>query len=62
MSQSFFQQLVGQTVEFINPLGRKNSCIVTPKGAIELYKLQKYGYKFLPVVHSSEAVCTACEG
>jgi len=47
MSLSYFQAKVGQTVRFINPLGRENSCIVTEKGATELFKLQKYGYRFL---------------
>lgn len=62
MSQSYFQSLVGETIYFINPQGRHNSCLVTQKGAIELFKLQKHGYRFLPVIHKSESVCEACEG
>lgn len=62
MSQNYFQSLIGETVHFINPQGRKNSCKVTVKGALELFKLQKEGYKFMPVVHKSEATCVSCEG
>ena len=64
MSQDFFSASIGERVYFINPAGRENSCIVTPKGAYELFKLQEFGYKFLPklTVHKSEATCTSCEG
>ena len=54
MSASFFQSLIGETVHFINPAGRKNSCKVTPKGAYELFKLQDQGYKFMPRIHQTE--------
>lgn len=62
MSQNFFAALVGERVHFINPMGRKNSCIVTVKGVLGLYKLQAEGYEFLPVIHKSDSVCTSCEG
>lgn len=61
MSQNFFQSLIGETVYFINPLGRRNSCIVTPKGAFELYKLQEFGYRFLPrVTDVRKEECQSC--
>ena len=62
MSSSFFAALVGERVFFISPSGRKNSCIVTVKGVIGLFKLQSEGYRFLPVIHRSESTCVACEG
>lgn len=46
MSQDLFHSLIGETIFFINPVGRENSCVVTERGAIELFKLQAYGYKF----------------
>jgi hypothetical protein len=61
MSQSYFQSLVGETVHFINPQGRRNSCIVTVRGAFELFKLQEHGYKFLPRVTDVRTTeCEAC--
>lgn len=63
MSQNFFAALVGERVFFINPLGRRNSCIVTQKGVIGLHKLQADGYKFLPAIHNSgDNTCVSCEG
>ena len=62
MSQDFFSASIGERVYFINPAGRENSCIVTTKGAYELFKLQEFGYKFLPklTVHNNLEPCESC--
>lgn len=65
-NQSFFQERVGQVVEFINPAGRTNSVTVTQSNINELFKLQSKGYVFkAPVrihrVSISDDTCLSCQ-
>lgn len=58
--------MIGQEIQFMNPLGRVNTITVTATNVFKLYKeLQSDGWEILRPkrarVHMSESLCTACE-
>lgn len=62
MAKYEFLTLVGQTIDFINPLGRHNSVYVSSvKSAYKLFELQSAGYTFIKPEETVVGVCTACE-